>query len=113
MKYISLDHEELGSEEYLQVVGSEERHWKSAEDFYLSTFDAYPFIDRGDFASFVKTTAKKSQYKSRLDDFLNANYEISLNGDEELFILCEDWNEQDYIFKTNHHYVRYYWETGA
>lgn len=113
MKYISLDHEALGCEEYLQMVGSEEKHWKSVQEFYLSTFDAYPFVDRGDFSLFAKTTVGSAQYMTRLNEFIFSHYEVSLKGDDELVILCEDWNEQDYIIKVNHHYVRYYWETGA
>ncbi|MCL6417753.1 hypothetical protein MIB92_18995 [Aestuariirhabdus sp. Z084] len=113
MKYISLDDDELGSEEYLRIVSSEEKHWKSIEDFYLSTFDSYPFIDRGDLSTFNSEIANKAQYVSRLSGFLLEHHEITLIGDELLITLCDDWNEQDYIIAIGPLYIRYYWETGA
>lgn len=113
MKYISLDDDELGSEQHLRVVGSEMKYWNSVEDFYLSTFQAYPFINRGALKNFNKTPSSKVGYISRLSKFLLEHYAVILKGDELLITLCEDWNEQDYIICVEYGFFRYHWETSA
>ena len=116
MKLLVFDQYEFepaDSEQTLVFACSHQKHCSDVDLFFQATCSFKEFF--GERCSSLpsstplKSVTDRTNLSTLLLDFCN----VTLTGEEQLYVVHGDWDLKDYVFKQENYYMRYRWSTSA